>query len=144
MKKLGPLAALLTAALAGAAVATGFGGGSSAPIKQAAESSYTLPTHRVAAPSTAGKAPAKVRRAKVRYFETKAFNLPRGETDGTTGQCPRRFKALNGYFGDNTGDVVAIFNSVGTTQRRWSIAVRNLDIEGKSARVFLGIICLKP
>ena len=142
MRKLALVTALATVALAGTAVAIGFGGGSSAPIKRAAESSYTLPTHRVDAPTTSGKAAHKVHKAKVRYFETRTFNLPVDGADGVTGRCPSHFKAINGYFGDNTGFVVPVLDSVGTTPRKWSIAVRNIDTQ--AAKVFLGFVCLKP
>ncbi len=145
MKKLALVAVLATLAVAGAAMAIGSGGGSSAPIKASASAEWQgMPTHRVAAPSTAGKAAAgKVHRAKVAYFETDVFNLAAGDVDGTTGKCPKRFKAINGYFGDNTSAVVPIFNSSGNTTRKWTIGVLNVA-DSHAAKVFLGFVCLQP
>lgn len=145
MRKLALGAVVSAVAVAGAAIAIGSGGESSAPIKTAASADWqSMPTHSVAAPSTAGKAaPGKVHRAKVAYFETDVFNLPADDVDGTTGKCPSRYKAINGYFGTNTSAVVSIFNAAGKTARKWTTGVRNLD-SGQAAKVFLGFVCLKP
>jgi hypothetical protein len=145
MKKLALIAAAVAVAVAGAAVAIGAGGDSSAPIKTAASVDWgSVPTHRVAVPSTAGKAAAgKVHKAKVAYFESNVLNLPGDGVDGAKGTCPRRYKAINGYFADDTNDVVSIFNSSGTSARKWIIGVRNLDPD-TAAKYFLGFVCLKP
>jgi hypothetical protein len=145
MGKLGLVAALTTLAAAGAAVAIGAVGGSSGPIKATASANWqSEPLHRVATPSTGGKTVAgKVHKPKVAYFETNVSNLPGDAVDGVTGTCPRRYKAINGYFGDDNSNVVSIFNSSGNSARKWIIGVRNLD-PSDPAKFFLGIVCLKP
>ena len=73
------------------------------------------------------------------YFETEPFTLPPNTLGGSTGKCPRRWKAINGYFASNTRRVVPIENYVGGSPRKWTIVTVN---EGLSnAQVYVGIVC---
>jgi hypothetical protein len=126
-------------------VVLGSGGGSTAAIKASADYP-TLRMHRVSAPSggVAGLAAKRpTHRAKVIYLESNPFTLGGGDTQGGTGKCPKRSTAINGYFGENKDTVFPILDSVGTSLRKWTIAVHNGD-EAADANVFVGTVCLKP
>ena len=62
-----------------------------------------------------------------------------------TAKCPRRSKAINGYFGEDSDTVFPILNSVGVSLRKWTIAVRNgFNPMTPDATAFIGTVCLKP
>jgi hypothetical protein len=129
----------------GAGIVLGSDSQDSASIKAAALDKAAMPMHRVGAPSTGtqGKVAAKAHhRAKVIYLETHVFTLRDGDTQLSTGTCPRRSKAINGYFGNDTPGVVPAFDSVGNSLRKWVVGLTNLT--DTNARVFLGTVCLKP
>lgn len=147
MRKL-VLATLVVAVAVGASVGVVLGSGSTASIKASAADSLKVQMHRVNAPSSemAGLATKRrTHRAKVIYFESNPFTLSGGETRGATATCPRRAKAVNGYFGEDSNTVFPILNSVGVSLRKWSIAVRNgFSPMTPDARAFIGTVCLKP
>ena len=147
MRKL-VLAALVVAVAVGASVGVVLGNGSTAAIKASAANTLKVQMHRVDAPSSklAGLATARrAHRAKVIYLESSPFTLSGGETDGGTAKCPRRSKAINGYFGEDSDTVFPILNSVGVSLRKWTIAVRNgFNPMTPDATAFIGTVCLKP
>jgi hypothetical protein len=147
MRKL-VLAALVIAVAVGASVGVVLGSGSTASIKASAVGSLKVQMHRVSAPSSklAGPATTRLRhRAKVIYFESNPFTLSGGESNGGTARCPRRSKAINGYFGEDSNTVFPILNSVGISLRKWTIAVRNgFSVSTPDATAFIGTVCLKP
>jgi hypothetical protein len=128
--------------LIGASIAMGLGGASKAKIRSSHHSA--LSEHRVAAPSGGTAMPTSKRRlhrARLIYLETNTFTLRSGKTDGATGKCPRRSKAINGYFGSNGDRVVPIEDTVENSTRVWGTFIHNF---GPDARVFVGTVCLKP
>ena len=139
------LAAAVVGCAVGASIGVVFGsGGSSTAIKAASAADWTMRMHPVNTSGRPSKGDNAKRRhrVKVKYLETDPFILPAGEENGATGRCPRKSKAINGYYGSNTNGVVPSYDAVGLSPRKWTIAVFN---EGDgSARVFVGIVCLKP
>jgi hypothetical protein len=143
MRKL-VLGVLVVAVAVGASVGVVLGSGSTSAIKASAGSG-ALQMHRVDAPSTklAGiTAQRRRHRAKVIYLETAPFTLQGDETQAARGPCPRRARAISGYFGEDGETAFPVFDSVGNSPRTWLIAIHN----GETAPVnaFLGTVCLKP
>jgi hypothetical protein len=146
MRKL-VLAGLVLAVAVGASVEVVLGSGSTAAIKASAVSG-TVRMHRVDTPSTKLAAIGTERRrhrTKVIYLESAPFTLSGAESDGGTAKCPRRSKAINGYFGEDSNTVFPIYNALGSSLRKWTIAVRNgFNPTTPDASVFIGTVCLKP
>jgi hypothetical protein len=137
------VAVFVVMAVLGTSAGIVLGTGSTASIKASANF-QAVQMHRVSARSGAvAQVAAKRHRAKVIYLESAPFTLVGGDTKGATATCPRRSKAINGYFGENKDTVFPILNSVGISLRKWSIAVHNEDA-APDASVFIGAICLKP
>jgi hypothetical protein len=116
----------VVAALVGASVAMGLGSGSSSAIKPSINP--TIREHRVAAPSGKAATPAarhRLHRARLIYLETNEFTLQSGKTDASSGKCPRRSKAINGYFGSSGNEVAAIHDTVGNSLRVWQTFLHN-------------------
>jgi hypothetical protein len=146
MRKL-VLAGLVVTVAVGASVGVVLGSGSTAAIKASAVSG-TIRMHRVDAPSikSAGIGTERRRhRAKVIYLESAPFTLSGGDSVGGTATCPRRSRAINGYFGEDNESVFPIYNALGNSLRKWTIAVRNgFDPTTPDANVFIGTVCVKP
>ena len=143
MRKL-VLAGLVVAVAVGTSVGIVFGSGSTAAIKASAVSG-SIPMHRVDAPSSrvAGIGTERRRhRAKVIYLETAPFTLQPNATQAARGPCPRRARAINGYFGEDGETAFPILDSIGNSPRTWFIAVHNGGMDPVTA--FLGTVCLKP
>ena len=132
---------------AGAAISVGvvFGSDSSTTLIRASQATNVQPIalHQVSE-AHAAKA-AKVRHG-FRYFESAPFTLGmNNDSAGFVGKCPRRWKAINGYFGSDNQRVVAIENFVGSPTRpnnlrKWTIAVRN-EAQFVTANAFVGVVC---
>jgi hypothetical protein len=79
-----------------------------------------------------------------RYVESNNFNLPAMETGGGTGKCPRGYRAINGYFGDQTGTAVPIEDFLGgpagPNPRKWTVFILNED-PSTTTSAFIGIVC---
>jgi hypothetical protein len=146
MRKL-VLAALVVAVAVGASVGVVLGSGSTAAIKASADS-MNVRMHRVDAPS--GKLGAlattrRIHRAKLIYLESNPFTLSGGQANGGTAKCPRRSKAINGYFGEDSNTVFPVYDALGGSLRKWTIAVRNgFSVSTPDAMAFIGTVCLKP
>ena len=144
MRKL-VLGGLVAAVVVGTSVGVVLGSGSTAAIKASAVSG-SIRMHRVDAPSSrvAGIGTERRRhRAKVIYLETAPFTLQPNATQAARGPCPRRARAINGYFGEDGETAVPVFDSVGNSPRIWLIAVHNTDTAAPVS-AFLGTVCLKP
>jgi hypothetical protein len=144
MRKL-VLAALVVAVAVGASVGVVLGSGSTDSIKASADFP-AIQMHRVSAPGgSVARADTRrhTHRAQVIYLESNPFTLAGGATDGGTGTCPRRSRAINGYYGENNETVFPIYNSVGNSLRKWTIGVHN-QASQPDASVFVGTVCLKP
>jgi hypothetical protein len=135
----------LIGVLAVAVAATGIavaeaGGGASRP-----EPFKPFPQHQVAAPSKAVSTRAAKLRAfrKVKYVESNTATVDGGAEISGFLKCPRRSAAISGYFRNNRSGVVLDFSSVGNTIRKWDFAVLNLNDPGKTAKVLVGVVCIK-
>jgi hypothetical protein len=144
MRKL-VLAVVVVALAVGASVGVVLGSGSTASIKASANF-HAIQMHRVNAPGGAVRRAGTRRhthRARVIYLESDPFTLAAGATDGGTGSCPRRSRAINGYYGEDGHSVFPVYNAVGNSLHKWTIAVHNMTA-GPDASVFVGTVCLKP
>src|SRR3954454_7304255 len=105
MRKL-VLAAIVMVVAVGASVGVVLGSGSTAPIKASGDFP-AIAMHRVSAPGGAVTRATRrhPHRARVIYLESDPFTLSGGDTSGGTGKCPRRSKAINGYYGENNQTV---------------------------------------
>ena len=121
---------------------TSIGGGTRVPTsvsnKSALGGAGTLRSgHEVAAPSGAGA--SLVRGAALRYFETNPFGVAANGRDDSYMLCPRRFKAINGYFSTN-GGIVEDNSYNGPALRRWNFGL--IDLTGVNGVAYTGIVCL--
>jgi hypothetical protein len=99
--------------------------------------------HRVDAPSASGSALAGASakgKPKVRYFETDTLSVPVGG-DSFAVECPRKHKALSGYFlssGGITLDASAISE---TSPRIWEFGL--FSPSGAAGSAIVGVVCGK-
>jgi hypothetical protein len=136
-KKLGILA--LGAGLAIAASSAMSWGGSNAKLPAKAESFEPMRGHAVSAPST--KVAAKrVKKPRLRYFETSIFSVPASGRRDVFLRCPRKYKAINGYFGTD-GGIFPDYLASGQSVRRWDFGL--MDTTDQQGQAFIGIVCIK-
>jgi hypothetical protein len=95
--------------------------------------------HPVSSPATPLVSKA-AKKPRLKYFETRNFTIPGGRRDDSFMLCPRKYKAINGYFGSN-GLIFADYSASGRNLRRWDFGLA--ETTGTSGRAFLGIVCLK-
>jgi hypothetical protein len=106
------------------------------------------PVQRAASPGAGASASAVARASrsgpKVSYFETTVpESVAAGEIHAVFTKCPRRNKALSGYFFNNGPGVFLDYSAVGAkSARRWDFEAANLNSAG-SVNVFFGIVCGK-
>jgi len=139
-------------AVAGLAVSIGvvFGSGSSNTLIRdaASRSAGDVSFHPVSGDRSGKVSASALARRGFKYRETAPFTLqPDGQDDdsrGGTGRCPRRWKAISGYFGSNSEQVVPTDSFVEATSERitprlWTVIVHNEG--GTEANAFVGIVC---
>jgi hypothetical protein len=137
LKKLGILALGAALALVASSAITWGDSNSKTPVR--AKTFEQRIGHPVSSPTTpvAGKTAKKPR---LKYFETRNFTIPGSDRDDSFMLCPRKYKAINGYFGSN-GLIFADFSASGNPLRRWNFGLA--ETTGAPGRAFLGIVCLK-
>ena len=114
-------------------------GGANARIPSKVEVPEPRTVHEVATPSVAGVAKGGGGRG-IRYFETDFFAIPADGRDDSFLRCPRRTKAINGYYGTD-GGIVADYFAVGVNSlRNWEFGL--IDLTGQDGEAFLGIVCV--
>lgn len=142
LRKLGVASAITVIAVFAVSTASfgGSGDGSGAlSEKRALRSADFEPrsAHRAAAPS--GASASGVRGAHLRYFRTVPFPVPASGRDDSYLLCPRRFKAISGFF-NTDGGIVEDASFSGPGLRRWNFGLVNLT--GVDGNAYLGIVCL--
>jgi hypothetical protein len=139
LKKLGILA--LGAGVVIAVSSTISWGGSNAKLPTKAESFELMRGHPVASPSVGSSAKAaKAKKPRLKYFETNVFSVPADGRRDVFLRCPRKYKAINGYFGTD-GGIFPDYLASGQSVRRWDYGLA--DTTGLQGRAFIGIVCLK-
>jgi hypothetical protein len=103
-----------------------------------------VPAHPVGAPSASGSVLAGVSgrkgKPKVRYFETEAQSVPVPRRDLAI-ECPRKHKALSGYFLSQGGIVLDTSAISETSPRIWGFGLLNLS--GADSAAIIGVVCGK-
>jgi hypothetical protein len=140
------LAIAVAVALAGIGVFAAISVGDEDSTRPAAfdRSFERIPAHATDAPSASASASVRARakgRPKVKYFETPPVTVQAAGGDFVTG-CPRKHKALSGYY-DTTGGIVPDTSAVSEESlRNWTFGFVNLtQVEG--GQVILGVVCGK-
>jgi hypothetical protein len=125
-----------TAIVAVLVTATITWGDSDARIPSKAETPTTRAATEVGSPSAPG---AAKRGGGIRYFETDLFAIPADGRDDSFLRCPRRSKAINGYYGTD-GGIVDDYLAVGAnSSRNWEFGL--IDLTGQDGQAFIGIVC---
>ncbi len=137
LKKLGILT--LGAGVAIAVSSTISWGGSNAKLPTKAESFELIRGHPVSSPSV-GSPGKGAKKPRLRYFETTTFSVPGDGRRDVFLRCPRKFKAINGYFGTD-GGIFPDYLASGQSVRRWDFGLA--DTTGLQGRAFIGVVCLK-
>jgi hypothetical protein len=96
--------------------------------------------------SAKGRRGSRVKKPEVIYLETAPQTLPGGKTGFVVGDCPRKARAMTGYyfiqdqfngFGlENEGDSPA-------GRKRWAFYLDAEDLPNGVAGVTFGMVCLK-
>jgi hypothetical protein len=140
------VAVALAGAGAFAAVTLGDQESSPAPAADLDRGFERVSMHRTAAPSVsvAGTAQSSAKgKPKVGYFESADFVVPAAGVD-TFGMCPKKYKAITGYFGTSRGitlDYSANGIAIGKSTREWDFGL--LNTTGADGQAFIGSVCAK-
>lgn len=129
------MTAVACCVIAGAALA---GGNSKLPAK--AEAFAPFAGHRVSGPTAAVDSARRAKGPRAIFIESNAREIEiDGRSDGFM-RCPKRMKAINGYFGSE-GGVVLDYSARGTQARRWEFGL--LNISGEERQFFVGTVCMR-
>jgi hypothetical protein len=130
-----------TVLVLGASAAISWGGGSSNPKLPTKPQSFTYRAgHEVQTPSKRTAARGTTTGIKLRYFETNEFPISPNGRDDSFMRCPRRFVAINGYFGTDEF-IFPDYLASGNSLRVWDYGLQ--DTSGLRGHAFEGIVCLK-
>jgi hypothetical protein len=140
--KVGVFAAAISVAVAGSIALAG----SDSKLPGKDETFTARAGHAVSAPTAdalaRGISARRATQTRVKYFESNSFDIPASGRDDFFMRCPRRFGAINGYWGTE-GGIVADYSAVGRSSlRRWDFGLMNLTTG--EASYFTGIVCVKP
>jgi len=130
----------------GALAAVSLGDQESSPALDLDRGFERVSMHRTAAPSAsvAGTAQSSAKgKPKVKYFESADFAVPVAGVD-TFGECPKKYKAITGYFGTSRGitlDYSANGIAIGKSTREWDFGLFNDS--GAEGSAFIGQVCAK-
>jgi hypothetical protein len=138
VKRIGLVAAAVTACVAGAFAATGFGegGGDSSGF------SWGRGATAFGLAEAAGKGGGGGKPKVILIFH--AREIPPGRSFHEVGKCPKRSVAVNGQFGPDVFPPepgVNMQGFAGTTRRNWAFQFENET--GDPVDTILGVVCLK-
>lgn len=142
LQKLGIASAITVIAVFAVSTAS-FGGSGDGPVALSAKRALlsadfeARSAHRAAVPR--GTSISGVRGAHLQYFRTVPFPVPANGRDDSYLLCPRRFKAISGFF-NTDGGIVEDGSFSGPGLRRWNFGLTNLT--GVDGNAYLGIVCL--
>lgn len=148
MKKirLAALGVLAAGAALGAFAGVTLGNQDSKAVVRSAIHRTTVPVHPVhggRGASAAATVQASGSRERIGYFETDAFSVGPGTTSPSRVVCPKKWKVLNAYFGEDSNTVVVTYTAISPgSPRKWDIDLTN-ESTVDPADVFLGLVCEK-
>ena len=137
------LVAAVAVAGVGAFAAVGFGDEGSTRPSALDREFERVDVHRTHAPGASASATAvasKKGKPKVKYLETTELAVPAGGLDVST-QCPKKHKALSGYFISSGGIVLDVSAISSSSTRMWEFGLFSPSSAAGSA--IIGVVCGK-